>query len=157
MQEVAMSNIVRWNPLRELSAMQNAMDRLFEENWSPFFDTERAALGTRSLRLDIHEDDDAYTVITELPGVKVDDIHVKLDGDYLVIEGEIPEQVVEKEGARTLIQERRYGKFSRRVHLPQPVDGDKVEATYADGVLKLTLPRSETEQPKRIPVKVSGK
>lgn len=149
-----MSSIVRWNPLREMAAMQNVMDRVFEETWRPFFDEGGAALNP--VALDLHEDDQQYTVTTELPGVKADDIHIKLDGDYLVIEGEIPEQVTEHEGQRSLIKERRYGRFSRRLRLPQPVDSDKVSATYDSGVLKLTLPKTEAVQPRQIPVRVGS-
>lgn len=149
-----MSSIVRWNPLREMATMQNVMDRVFEETWRPFFDEGGA--GLNPVALDLHEDDQQYTVTTELPGVKADDIHIKLDGDYLVIEGEIPEQVTEHEGQRSLIKERRYGRFSRRLRLPQPVDSDKVSATYDSGVLKLTLPKTEAVQPRQIPVRVGS-
>jgi HSP20 family protein len=134
--------------------MQNAMDRIFEETWRPFF--EDRELGFNSLALDVHEDDHSYMVSTEMPGVKPENIHVKLDGDYLVIDGEIPEEVIEKEGVRSLMKERRYGHFSRRVRLPQPVKSDKIEAVYKDGVLNLTLPKSEAAQPKLIPVKVGN-
>lgn len=74
----------------------------------------------------------------------------------LSIEGEIPEEVIEKEGERVIMKERRYGKFSRRIRLPQTVDADKVDAAYQDGVLRLTLPKSEAAQPKRIPVKTGN-
>ncbi|MGQ9887968.1 MAG: Hsp20/alpha crystallin family protein [Aggregatilineales bacterium] len=148
-----MTGIVRWNPFREMAAMQNMMDRIFEETWRPFFEEGSTVLNT--LALDLHEEDTQYIVTTELPGVKAENIHVKLDGDYLMIEGEIPEQVVEKEGRRSLIKERRYGRFSRRMRLPQSVDSDKVSATYENGVLTLTLPKSEAVQPKQIPVRVS--
>ncbi len=149
-----MAGIVRWNPLREMAAMQNVMDRVFEETWRPFFEEGSAAVNT--LALDVHEDDGQYVVTTELPGVKAEDIHIKLDGDYLVIEGEIPEHVTEHEGQRSLIKERRYGHFSRRLRLPQPVNSDKVNATYDNGVLKLTLPKTEAAQPRQIPVRVGN-
>jgi HSP20 family protein len=75
----------------------------------------------------------------------------------LSIEGEIPEEeVIEKDGERVIMKERHYGKFSRRVRLPQTVNADKVEASYQDGVLRLTLPKSEEAQPKRIPVKTGN-
>lgn len=149
-----MTGIVRWNPFREMAAMQNMMDRVFEETWRPFFEEGGAALNT--LALDLHEDDKEYTLTTELPGVKAENIQVRLDGEYLLIDGEIPEQVIEKEGQRSLIKERRYGRFSRRVHLPQPVNSEKINATYADGVLTLVLPKSETVQPKQIPVRTGN-
>ncbi len=149
-----MANLTRWNPFREMAAMQSAMDRLLEENWRPFFEEGRAGMNT--LALDIDEDDTSYVVTTEMPGVKPENIQVRLDGDVLSIEGEIPEQITEQKGGRTILKERRYGKFSRRVRLPQMVDPEKVEASYEDGVLKLTLPKSEAAQPKQIPVKTGG-
>ena len=149
-----MTGIVRWNPFREMAAMQNMMDRVFEETWRPFFEEGGTALNT--LALDLHEDDKEYTLTTELPGVKAENIQVRLDGEYLLIDGEIPEQVIEKEGQRSLIKERRYGHFSRRVHLPQMVDSEKINATYADGVLTLVLPKSEAVQPKQIPVRAGN-
>ena len=149
-----MSNLTRWNPLREMAAMQSAMDRLFDETWRPYFDNREN--GLNSLALDVHENDQAYTVTTEMPGVSAEHIQVKLDGDFLLIDGEIPEQTVEEEGTRTLMRERRYGRFSRRIRLPLPVDSDKVEASYENGVLKLTLPKSEAVQPRQIPVRVQN-
>ena len=150
-----MANLTRWNPLREMAAMQNAMDRFLEENWRPFF--EEGRMGMHSLALDMHENDNNYVVTTEMPGVQPDNIQVRVENDMLSIEGEIPEQVSEqKEGERIIMKERRYGKFSRRIRLPQMVDADKVEASYQDGVLRLTLPKSEAAQPKRIPVKTGN-
>ncbi len=149
-----MANLTRWNPLREMAAMQSAMDRFFEENWRPFF--EEGRLGLHALSLDMHEDGNNYVVTTEMPGVKPENIQVRVEHDMLSIEGEIPEEVIEKEGERVIMKERRYGKFSRRIRLPQTVDADKVDAAYQDGVLRLTLPKSEAAQPKRIPVKTGN-
>jgi HSP20 family protein len=149
-----MSSIVRWNPFREMAAMQNAMDRLFNEQWRalrPMW--EDANVGAFGLPLDVHEDDKSYTVTTELPGVSSEHINVKFHDGALVIEAELPEQTVQKEGSRVLLQERRYGKFSRSVRLPQQINANAVEATFADGVLTLTLPKSEEAQPRLIPVK----
>jgi HSP20 family protein len=138
-----------------MAAMQNAMDRFFEENWRPFF--EEGRMGMHSLALDMREDDNNYVVTTEMPGVKPDNIQVRVEHDVLAIEGEIPEEeVTQKDGERVIMKERHYGKFSRRVRLPQTVDADKVEASYQDGVLRLTLPKSEAAQPKRIPVKTGN-
>ncbi|NWG17215.1 MAG: Hsp20/alpha crystallin family protein [Chloroflexi bacterium] len=152
-----MSTIVRWNPLREMAAMQNMMDRMFNETlrslgpgWG------ETGVGAFSLALDIHETDGDYTVTTDLPGVTAEHINVKFQDGVLLIEAEIPEQTVQKEGQRVLMQERRYGKFSRSIRLPQPVNVAKVEASFQDGVLTLTLPKAEEAQPRLIPVKAGG-
>lgn len=150
-----MSTLIRWNPVREMAAMQSAMDRLFEDAWRGLSDDSRANAG-HPLALDIHEDDQSYIVTTELPGVKSENIQVKLDGEYLVIEAEIPEQVIERENARQLVKERRYGHTSRRLRLPQNVDFNHTEATYENGVLTLNLPKSQETQPRVIPVRTGN-
>jgi HSP20 family protein len=134
------------------------MDRWFDD-WRPFDDIARwggANFGSM-LALDVHEDEKAYTVSTELPGVKPENIQVRQEGDYLVIEAEIPEQTTERKEAKTLVKERRYGSFSRRLHLPSQIDFNAAEANYNDGVLTLTLPKAPDAQPKLIPVKATKK
>jgi HSP20 family protein len=147
-----MSNsITRWNPFREVVNMQNMMDRFFED-WRPLSE-EFFRSGTNPLSLDVHEDDEAYTITTELPGVKPDDINVRQEGDYIVIEGETHSQTEGDENKRPLVQERRYGRYSRRFRLPQNVNFDKSGATYQDGVLTLTLPKAPEAKPRTIPVR----
>jgi HSP20 family protein len=152
-----MANITRWNPLREMAAMQNALDRIFDDSWrgwQPVFGEGGNALN--NLALDVQENDNEYIVSTELPGVQSDNINVRLHNDMLTIEGEIRERTVEKEGTRSLMKERYYGRFSRTIRLPQPVHRDKVEANFENGVLTLTLPKSPEAQPHMIPVKTGN-
>jgi HSP20 family protein len=99
------------------------------------------------------ENDSNYTITTELPGVDMENIDIRLENEYVTIEAEIPEQVIEHKEARTLVKERRYGKFSRRVHLAQPVDSDNVDAIFDNGVLTLSLPKVPEVQPRTIAVK----
>lgn len=150
------NNIVRWNPFREMANMQNAMDRLFEDawrgNWSGF---NGGFTGFDNPALDIHETDTAYNVAVPLPGINPDDIHVRMQNGTLTISGELPQPKVEN-NTKVVVQERFYGKFSRSVSLPQHVDADKVDATYENGVLNLTLPKVPEAQPKQIAVKVNG-
>ena len=143
--------IVRWNPIREMATMQSALDRLFEDSWRPF-SGENGEIGF-ALPVDLVEDDQNYTLTTELPGVDMENIDIRLENEYLNIEAEIPEQVIEHKDARSLVKERRYGKFSRRVHLAQPIDGDNVDATFDNGILTLTLPKIPEVQPRTIAVK----
>jgi len=139
-----MANVIRWNPVRELSSMQQLVDRLFEDA------TRNNAVGS-TLALDVHEDNSSYTVSTALPGVDSENININLHDDVLTIEAEIPANTVE--GKRTLLQERVSGKFSRRVRLPLSVKSDAVEATYENGILTLTLPKAESAQPRTINVR----
>lgn len=147
------TGLVRWDPIRDITTMQNLMDRFFED-WKPFFEGD-GWTRDRSLALDVYEDDTQYTVTTELPGVKPENINVRQEGEYLLIEAEIPEETTEHQSKRALIRERRYGRFSRRLHLPQTVDMDKVEAVFENGVLTLKLPKTAQAQPRSIQIKVA--
>ncbi len=150
-----MANIVRWTPVREMAAMQNIMDRMFDETLRSNRTAGNVAKGqfANTLALDVHEDETTFTVTTSLPGVKSENINVHLHDDILTIEAEMPETKRENDNGRTLVQERSYGKYNRRIRLPQSVNGDSVEANYEDGVLTLTLPKAENTLPRSIPVK----
>lgn len=157
-----MATIVRWNPVRDTFAMQNAMDRFFNDTWRGNWRnwqqlTEENPVDAHLLALDVYENDNAFTVITSLPGVKAEDIDVKFHDGFLTIEAEIPEYTVDQDDTHTHLRERAYGKFSRRLRLRQPVNVGAVEASYNDGVLTLTLPKAEEAKPRMIPVKVNGK
>lgn len=141
-----MTTLVRWNPFREMAAMQSAMDRIFDETW-------RNVRGNAdsTLALDVHETDAAYIVQTALPGANPDSIQVSVHDGVLTISTEIVQVPIEN--SRTLIQERVYGKFTRSLRLPQMVDIDNVNAAFENGVLTLTLPKSPEAQPRQIPVR----
>lgn len=146
-------SLTRWNPYRELVSMQNMLDRLFGEfsartprRW---MDWEEENL---SLPVDLVEDDQEFRLTAELPGMKPEDVDISISGNTLTIKGEFTE---EQEGERKNIhfRERRYGKFQRTATLPSTVDADKIEASFENGVLKLSLPKKEQAKPKQIPVK----
>ena len=145
-----MATIVRWNPVREMAAMQSAMDRLFENTWR----NAQPTVAGNLLPLDVYESDAVYTVTTTLPGLNIDQIQITLHEGVLTISGELAEPNVENH--RALLQERAYGKFSRSVKLPELVDAERVEATYQNGVLTLTLPKTPNAQPRLIPVKATN-
>ena len=149
-----MATIVRWNPMREFAAMQDAMDRIFEENRRTLRNGNYG-VNTRALALDVHENDNTYTVMTVLPGINPDDINVSLHDGALTISAEIIKPEVE-EGTRVLLNERVYGKFSRTINLPNAVDADNVEAAYDNGMLTLTLPKVAEAQPRQIPVRFNN-
>jgi HSP20 family protein len=128
--------------------LRNTLDRMFEETRHNVFE------GGAALALDVHEDDKEFTVVTSLPGVKPENINVSVQDDVLTVTGEIPETV--KKDAHTLMQERVYGKFTRSIRLPQHVKSEKVEAVFENGVLTLTLPKTEEVKPKLIPIKVGN-
>lgn len=103
--------------------------------------------------VDIVEQDNAFLATVDLPGIKKEDIEISLDEGVLSISGERKlEHQVGEEGTAYRLIERSYGAFSRSFTLPQGVDLGKVEANFADGVLKLTLPKSEAAKPRKIAI-----
>ncbi|MBI4196151.1 MAG: Hsp20 family protein [Betaproteobacteria bacterium] len=105
------------------------------------------------IKLEVKRNDDAYTVSAELPGVKKEDIHVEVDGNQVTISAEVKKESEEKKGELVLRSERYYGKLERGFTLDSDIDESKVEAKYADGVLKLVLPKKARATSKRISVK----
>ena len=141
--------VIRWNPVREIAAMQGALDHLFDD-FRPVNGNSEVGY---ALPVDLVEEDTQYLVTTELPGANLDNISIRLHNEFLTIEAEIPETLVEENNARTLVRERRFGRFSRRIHLAQTVDADNVEATFDNGVLTLNLPKVPEVQPRTIAIK----
>ena len=105
------------------------------------------------MKLDVVETDKAFTVKAELPGVKKEDISVEVDGDLVSITAEVRRETEKKEGETVIHSERYYGKQYRSFTLGREIDRKKVDATFADGVLTLTLPKDGGPAPERIPVK----
>jgi len=131
----------------------DAMNRLFDESVlhpydRPYVADERAY----ALPLDVIAKDDEYVITAAVPGLKPDDLSVEVLGETVTIRGEIKsEQNGEQDGY--LLQERRYGKFSRTLNFPVELDGAKAEASVENGVLTLRVPKAETAKPKMIKVK----
>ena len=141
-----------WPTFDRLSNLHTELDRLFE---SPLFDLSRGSqrLNGWSPAIDLHEDKDNFIVHAELPGMKKEDIEIALHEGALTISGErrSEEKFEDGDNFRT---ERYFGKFHRSVALPKPVKADKVSATYKDGILAVTLPKTEEVKPKQIEVTV---
>lgn len=145
-----MSILIRRNPIREMAAMQSAMDRLFEDTWRGFNVESDNVLG-----IDVHETDEAYTLFSNLPGVSADNIEITLHDGVLTIGAELPKLMIE-EGVRVHVAERPYGHYTRTIRLPKAVDSNAVEADYNNGVLVLSLPKTAEAQPRQIPIRNSG-
>lgn len=145
-------SIVRWEPFSDLMSLREAMDRLFEESFVRPGSWLLAPFGGGELAIDMYETDNEIVVTAALPGVKPEDVDISITGDLLTIKGETKaETKVEK--ANYLRQERRYGAFSRTVSLPVPIQADKAEAKFKDGILTLSIPKAEEAKPKVIKVK----
>jgi HSP20 family protein len=151
-----MSNLVRWEPFRDLISLREAMDRLFEESFVQPRAGWPTPIGVGTLAVDMYETDDAVVVKSSISAVKPEDVDVSITGDTLTIKGETKaeEEVKEENYIR---RERRYGSFCRSLTLPLPVVADKAEAEFENGVLTLTLPKAEEVKPKAIKVKAKGK
>ena len=106
-------------------------------------------------RVDIHEADGHYEITAELPGVDKKDIHVHVKDGVLTLEAESSREDKEEKEGRVIRQERRYGKFRRVFQLPDDIKTDKIDASFKNGVLSVSLPKLETVKPKQIEVKIS--
>jgi HSP20 family protein len=124
------------------------IDRVLEDWDRALSAVERS----NSLALDVHENDNQYVITADIPGVKEEDIEIQLHDDVLTISVETRYEKREEKGA-VLLQERRYGKFSRSLRFPVNVNGDAIEADYNNGVLTVTIPKAEEVKPRRITIK----
>jgi HSP20 family protein len=141
-----------WPTFDRLSSLREEIDRLFE---SPFGELARTSqlLSGWSPAIDMYEDENNFIVQAELPGMKKEDLGISLHDGALTISGERRSEE-KHEDADTYRSERFFGRFHRTVTLPKAVDADKVKATYKDGVLIVTLPKTEEVKPKHIEVSV---
>lgn len=135
-----MTNLSRYDPF-SLSRIDpfSDLDALFKG----FFVRPIAVEGQppMQIKMDLKEDDGAYTVHADIPGVKKEDIHVGIDGNQVSISAESRMEKEEKEGEKVLRSERYVGKVARSFLLAHDVDEDRAQAKYSDGVLELTLPK----------------
>ena len=104
------------------------------------------------IKVDVKEDDKAYTVHADIPGVSKDDIQVDVDGSVISIRAEVKKEKEEKKGEKLIHSERYYGMVSRSFSLPAEVDEKAVVAKYEDGVLDLTLPKKTGNGSRRIAI-----
>jgi HSP20 family protein len=142
-----------WANLGRLTDLRDEIDRLFESPLSELTRTSNLLSGWTPA-LDVFENKDNFVVKAELPGMKKEDIEVSLHDGSLSISGERKSET-KHEDAEVYRAERFFGRFQRTVTLPTPVAADKVKAQYKDGVLTITLPKTEEAKPKQIDVSVS--
>jgi len=154
--EVSAMSITRWDPFGDMMSLRDAMERLFAESVVRPQATNSgggSGSGTSSLALDVHEQGDDYVVSAPIPGVNPDDVDITVRGDMLRIRGERHEQHQEGgENKRYLMREQRFGSFERVIQLPSSVRADGAKADFKNGVLTITLPKSEESKERRIPV-----
>ncbi len=143
-----LTRVSTWPTLGRLTDLREEIDRLFEAplsrgsellGWTPAFD--------------VYEEKDNFVVKAELPGLKKEDISVSLHEGNLIISGERKSET-KNEGTEVHRAERYFGKFQRVVALPAQVTASSVKAEYKDGILTVTLPKSEEAKPRQIDVNV---
>jgi len=145
-------SITTWEPWSEMITLRDAMDRLLAESFIRPRDTNTGIAPT-SLAVDVREKGDDFVVTAPIPGISPDDVDITVLGDMLRIRGERKEERQEGGGEhRWILREQRYGAFERSVRLPSPVKADKAKAEFRDGMLMISLPKTEEAKERRIPV-----
>jgi HSP20 family protein len=148
---MSMATVVRWEPFRELAALQNDMGRLMstflgqgqvngengERSWMP--------------AVDVWETGNELVYAFDIPGISEDEISIEYDDGALTVNGK-RERTEQSEGDRFYRYERRFGSFSRTVGLPQGVEEDAIRADYRNGVLEIHVPKPEAPKPRRIQI-----
>ena len=137
----------RWEPFAEMRTLRSMMEDMFERPFALTRFLERGLI----VPVDMYETDSEIRVRASLPGVKPEDVDINIVGNLLTIRGEAKaEERVERENY--IMQERRFGSFLRSLTLPTAVSPEKAQARFVDGVLRLSLPKSEEAKPKRFKV-----
>ena len=148
-----MTNLTRWEPGREMMTLREAMDRLFDDAFTrPFSVMRDGGSNWSSLAIDMYQTDNEVVVKAAMPGIKSDEVQINVTGDVLTIKGETKHEEEKKDKAWH-IREHRWGAFERSVRLPTSVISEKAKADFNNGILTITLPKSEEMKPKTITVK----
>ncbi|MGH2548881.1 MAG: Hsp20/alpha crystallin family protein [Thermomicrobiales bacterium] len=143
-------SISKWDPWGDIVNLRDAMNQLFEEGFSKPRNGVTSVLG---LAVDVEETPEAYRIHASVPGVRREEVAISLLGSTVTIRGERPEQRCEEKDARWLIRERQSGAFQRSITLPGAIDGDNAAADFTNGVLTVTLPKSERDRVRHIAVR----
>ncbi len=146
------ADITRWDPFAEMATLRHTMDRIFDEGrpWRAL----SLNGGEAYFPVDLYETNDEVVVKASLPGVKAEDIDISVTGQVVTIKAESREEHEEK-SPNYYRRERRAGSAMRQLQLPSEVDSGKAEASFENGVLRLTLPKAEAVKPKTIKVQAN--
>ena len=147
--------LIRWDPFREMSALQERMNRLFSDVRAQApVRGEEIVQGAWIPAVDIFETNEAIVLKAELPGITAQDISVEVKDNTLTLKGEKKfEKEVKEENYHRV--ERSYGSFQRAFTLPGTIHQEKVKAKFKDGILEIILPKVEEAKPKQVKVEIS--
>lgn len=148
-----MTLLTRWEPIREMAALQDRMSRLWSEQFNSLSGDESLNAGSFVPPVDVYEDEHGIQLKMEVPGINEKDIDIRLENNVLTVTGERNLEKEEKQENFHRI-ERRYGTFSRSFTLPNTVDNESVAASYEKGLLKITLGKRADAKPKQIKVNI---
>ena len=149
--------LVRWEPVRELSSLQNEMNRLF----TTFFDTPTSGNGDAPLRrwipaMDLVETDEHFVLKADLPGLGEGDVSIEVEDNVLTVSGERKAEHEDKREGYVRV-ERSYGAFRRSLTLPEGIDPEAVTASFDNGVLEVRIPKPEERKPRRVAIQVGDR
>jgi HSP20 family protein len=139
-----------WDPIRDLMGLKERLNRLLESVQKKGESSPQGLVGWNP-PVDVREDREAFLLTAEVPGVRREDLQIKVDGSAVTLGGRRP---LEKEARSALRIERSFGSFTRTFHLPAPVDEGQVEARLRLGVLEIVLPKSAGARARSIKVQV---
>lgn len=148
-----MNSITRWDPFRNLSSLQEQVNRLFESNFQG--QADKSALTTWAPAVDIYETENELVLKAELPDIDEKDLDVRVENNMLTIRGERKFESKVKEDSYLRV-ERTYGSFSRSFSLPNTVNTEAIKAEYAKGVLTVELPKRAESKPKQVKISVTN-
>ena len=144
-----MSNLTRWEPIREMMTLREAMDRLFDDAF-----TRPLSLSgvSTSFAIDMYQTEDDVVVKAALPGLEAEDVDITVTGETLTLRGEYKQETEQKD-KNYHIREQRSGSFQRAIMLPTDVQASKAKADFENGILTITMPIAEEVKPKSITIK----
>ena len=146
--------IVRWDPFRDVAALQDRINRIFNDSFGRSRDLDdEVSLYDWRPPVDIYETSDGIVLKVELPGVDKNDVSVEVKDNVLTLRGErlLDPEIKDEHYYR---KERNFGKFNRSFSLQDPIQPDLIKAGFKDGILTVEIPRPEEEKPKQITVNI---
>jgi HSP20 family protein len=144
-----MTDLMRNDPFQEMTTLRDAMNQLLTES----FVRPREWGGASQVPLDLYETEDQYVAKLAVPGLKPDNFEITIQQNMVSIRGHI--QTEQQQDIRYHVREQHFGSFNRTIQFPTAVDANKIQASLADGLLTINVPKAEAAKPKRITVKAS--
>jgi len=149
-------SIIRWEPLRELTSLQNEVNRLFSSvSDMPTAGTAGANLRRWMPAMDLVEREDSFELRADLPGMKEEDVSIEFEDNVLTLSGERKNESEERQDGFYRV-ERAFGAFSRTLTLPKGIDPEAISAHFDNGVLEIRIPKPEESKPRRISIGVGS-